>query len=150
MKQYKTYLGSAVLWMFWFGSQALAQPGPTMTPAEVAAGNRENQRKMNLASAREDRALTHNEPQGTSTPPISLWLSRHWARTYAVNPSQPVALVLQSSSDTMINANQIKPHTPIVCSENGQFGIVDHMEGADTIKVTKDKHGQHHYSHSRG
>ena len=45
----------------------------------------------------------------------------------------------------MINANQIKPNTPIVCSENGQFGVVDHMEGADTIKVTKDKQGQHHY-----
>ena len=45
----------------------------------------------------------------------------------------------------MINANQIKPNTPVVCSNNGQFGVVDHMEGADTIKLNKDSHGQHHY-----
>ena len=45
----------------------------------------------------------------------------------------------------MLNANQIKPNTPVVCSQNGQFGIVDHMEGADSIKLKKDAHGQHHY-----
>jgi hypothetical protein len=46
---------------------------------------------------------------------------------------------------SMLNANQIKPNTPVVCSQNGQFGIVDHMEGADSIKLKKDAHGQHHY-----
>jgi hypothetical protein len=45
----------------------------------------------------------------------------------------------------MINASQIKPNTPVVCSENGQFAIVDHMEGKDTIKLNKDAKGQHHY-----
>ncbi len=45
----------------------------------------------------------------------------------------------------MLNANQIKPNTPVVCSQDGQFGIVDHMEGADSIKLKKDAHGQHHY-----
>jgi hypothetical protein len=45
----------------------------------------------------------------------------------------------------MINANQIKPHTPVVCSNNGQFAVVDHMEGPDTIKLAKDDKGQHHY-----
>lgn len=45
----------------------------------------------------------------------------------------------------MINASQIKPHTPVVCSNNGQFAVVDHMEGADTIKLAKDDKGQHHY-----
>jgi hypothetical protein len=45
----------------------------------------------------------------------------------------------------MIDAKQIKPHTPVVCSNNGQFGVVDHMEGADTIKLAKDDKGQHHY-----
>lgn len=45
----------------------------------------------------------------------------------------------------MINVSQIKPNTPVVCSENGQFGIVDHMEGKDTIKLNKDAKGQHHY-----
>ena len=39
----------------------------------------------------------------------------------------------------------IKPHMAVVCSENGQFATVDHLEGTDTIKLTKDKTGQHHY-----
>ncbi len=45
----------------------------------------------------------------------------------------------------MTNANQIKPNSPVVCSNNGQFAIVDHMEGTDTIKLKKDAKGQHHY-----
>ncbi|MBT9096503.1 DUF2171 domain-containing protein [Methylovulum psychrotolerans] len=45
----------------------------------------------------------------------------------------------------MMNAAQIKPDMPVVCSQNGQFAVVDHMEGASTIKLTKDKTGQHHY-----
>ena len=39
----------------------------------------------------------------------------------------------------------IKPHMPVVCSENGQFAVVDHIEGTDLIKLTKDARGQHHY-----
>lgn len=45
----------------------------------------------------------------------------------------------------MIQASQIKPHMPVVCSNNGQFAVVDHMEGKDTIKLQKDKSGEHHY-----
>lgn len=45
----------------------------------------------------------------------------------------------------MVTADQIKPHVPVVCSENGQFAVVDHMEGKDTIKLQKDKSGKHHY-----
>ncbi len=45
----------------------------------------------------------------------------------------------------MINASQIKPNTPVVCSNNRQLAIVDHMEGTETIKLTKDDKGQHHY-----
>jgi hypothetical protein len=45
----------------------------------------------------------------------------------------------------MINANQIKPDMPVVCSQDGQFAVVDHMEGSITIKLKKDKSGQHHY-----
>ena len=45
----------------------------------------------------------------------------------------------------MINASQIKPNTPVVCSNNRQFAVVDHMEGTDTIKLNKDDKGQHHY-----
>ena len=45
----------------------------------------------------------------------------------------------------MIQATDIKPHTPVVCSENGQFAVVDHMDGQDTIKLAKDESGKHHY-----
>jgi hypothetical protein len=45
----------------------------------------------------------------------------------------------------MINSDQIKPEMPVVCSEDGQFAVVDHMVGTDTIKLNKDKTGQHHY-----
>lgn len=45
----------------------------------------------------------------------------------------------------MINKNEIMPDAPVVCSMNGQFAIVDHMESDDTIKLKKDKQGVHHY-----
>lgn len=45
----------------------------------------------------------------------------------------------------MINANEIKPEAPVVCSKDGQFATVDHMEGKEIIKLKKDKQGQHHY-----
>lgn len=45
----------------------------------------------------------------------------------------------------MIAESRIRPDMPVVCSENGQFAVVDHMEGNDTIKLKKDDSGQHHY-----
>lgn len=45
----------------------------------------------------------------------------------------------------MINADQIKPEMPVVCSNDGQFAVVDHMEGKDSIKLKKDKSGTHHF-----
>ena len=45
----------------------------------------------------------------------------------------------------MITANQIKPNMPVVCSNNGQFAVVDHMEGDDWIKLKKDQSGTHHF-----
>lgn len=48
----------------------------------------------------------------------------------------------------MINAQQIqqiKPEMPVVCSEDGQFAVVDHIDGHDSIKLKKDKHGKHHF-----
>jgi hypothetical protein len=45
----------------------------------------------------------------------------------------------------MVQASQIKPNARVVCSKDGQFGIVDHMEGVATIKLTRDTKGQHHY-----
>ena len=45
----------------------------------------------------------------------------------------------------MINANQIKPGTPVVGSNGPQFAIVDHVEGTNNIKLRKDDRGDHHY-----
>jgi hypothetical protein len=45
----------------------------------------------------------------------------------------------------VISNRQIKPELPVVCSNDGQFAVVDHMEGSDIIKLKKDKTGQHHY-----
>ncbi|HEX4416441.1 MAG TPA: DUF2171 domain-containing protein [Kofleriaceae bacterium] len=47
--------------------------------------------------------------------------------------------------DSQTAKGLIKPHMPVVCSENGQFAVVDHLEGRDFIKLAKDKAGQHHY-----
>ena len=45
----------------------------------------------------------------------------------------------------MINTNTIKPEMPVVCSQDGQFATVDHLEGSNSIKLNKDESGQHHY-----
>lgn len=39
----------------------------------------------------------------------------------------------------------IKPHMPVVGSNDGEFATVDHLEGSDAIKLTRDESGQHHY-----
>ncbi len=44
-----------------------------------------------------------------------------------------------------INANEIRPDMSVVCTQNGEFAQVDHMEGGNTIKLKKDKTGQHHF-----
>ena len=45
----------------------------------------------------------------------------------------------------MINIKTIKPEMPVVCSNDGQFAVVDHMEGKDSIKLKKDDQGKHHF-----
>ncbi len=45
----------------------------------------------------------------------------------------------------MINAQEIKTGMPVVCSENGQFAVVDHMDGKESIKLKKDEMGKHHF-----
>jgi len=45
----------------------------------------------------------------------------------------------------MINAQEIKAGMPVVCSENGQFAVVDHMDGKESIKLKKDEMGKHHF-----
>lgn len=44
----------------------------------------------------------------------------------------------------MAHHNEIREHMPVVCSNNKQFGTVDHVDG-DSIKLTKDQSGQHHW-----
>lgn len=44
-----------------------------------------------------------------------------------------------------MQSNQIQPDMPVVCSQDGQFAEVDHMEGEDTIKLKRDDEGNHHY-----
>ena len=39
---------------------------------------------------------------------------------------------------------KIKEHMSVICSEGGPFGTVDGVEG-NTIKLTKDDQGQHHW-----
>jgi len=45
----------------------------------------------------------------------------------------------------MVTTSQIKEHMPVVCSEGGQFASVDHLDKGNTIKLTKDDNGQHHW-----
>ena len=35
----------------------------------------------------------------------------------------------------MINVQQIKPDMPVVCSQDGQFAVVDHMEGGQYKEI---------------
>jgi hypothetical protein len=49
-------------------------------------------------------------------------------------------------SESVDKARQIREHMPVVCSNNKQFGTVDHVEG-NYIKLTKNSapDGQHHW-----
>ena len=48
----------------------------------------------------------------------------------------------------MVDAAQIKEHAEIVGSDGGHVGTVDHMDGTDTIKLTRKDPaagGEHHH-----
>jgi len=45
----------------------------------------------------------------------------------------------------MVDTSQIREHMPVVCSDGGQFATVDHMDENNSIKLTKDDSGQHHW-----
>lgn len=47
--------------------------------------------------------------------------------------------------DSLTAQDLILPHMPVVDSENGAFATVDHVEGRDLIKLTRDATGKHHY-----
>ena len=44
-----------------------------------------------------------------------------------------------------MDTTKIKDHMPVVCSDNEQFAVVDHLDVGNTIKLTKDDQGQHHW-----
>ncbi|HWV23625.1 MAG TPA: DUF2171 domain-containing protein [Thermomicrobiales bacterium] len=41
--------------------------------------------------------------------------------------------------------NRIQDHMPVVCSNGGQFATVDHLDRDNTIKLTRDENGNHHW-----
>lgn len=43
-----------------------------------------------------------------------------------------------------MSTQNIREHMPVVCSDGGQFGTVDGVEGS-SIKLTKDDQGRHHW-----
>ena len=45
----------------------------------------------------------------------------------------------------MIHANQIKPHVPVVGSNNTQLALVDRLVGRANIRLAKDSKGIHHF-----
>ncbi len=45
----------------------------------------------------------------------------------------------------MTDPQKITPDMPVVCSEDGQFAVVDRLEGTDTIKLKKYSSGKHHF-----
>ncbi len=45
----------------------------------------------------------------------------------------------------MVSPSEIREHMPVVCSDGGQFATVDHLDANNTIKLTKDDQGQHHW-----
>ena len=49
------------------------------------------------------------------------------------------------SAMSMVDTAEIKEHMPVICSAGGQFATVDHLDKGNTIKLTKDEQGQHHW-----
>ena len=45
----------------------------------------------------------------------------------------------------MVAAIQIKDHMSVVDSTGTEIATVDHMDGVDSIKLTKDESGRHHW-----
>jgi hypothetical protein len=41
--------------------------------------------------------------------------------------------------------NKVLSEMSVVCSEGAKFATVDHLESNNSIKLKKDKLGQHHY-----
>lgn len=44
-----------------------------------------------------------------------------------------------------MDTSQIKPHMPVACSLEQEFATVDHLDTGNTIKLTRDEEGNHHW-----
>jgi len=44
-----------------------------------------------------------------------------------------------------MDVDQIKPHMPVACSMESEFATVDHLDAGETIKLTRDEEGNHHW-----
>jgi hypothetical protein len=73
-----------------------------------------------------ESAQFHTEPAGAHTAPPA---DATWSSERAV---------------TNLKA-RIEPHMPIICSDQEQLGVVDHLDQGNSIKLTKDQAGQHHW-----
>jgi hypothetical protein len=43
-----------------------------------------------------------------------------------------------------LNINDIKKHADVIASCGTKLGTVDHLEGENQLKLTRDESGQHH------
>lgn len=42
-------------------------------------------------------------------------------------------------------AKQIQEHMPVICTDGTQLGSVDHLDGENSIKLTRDAEDNHHW-----
>lgn len=42
-------------------------------------------------------------------------------------------------------AKEIKEHMPVVANDGVQIGSVDHLDGENSVKLTRDESGSHHW-----
>lgn len=42
-------------------------------------------------------------------------------------------------------ANEITEHMPVIANDGTQVGTVDHLDGENMIKLTRDEEGNHHW-----
>lgn len=43
------------------------------------------------------------------------------------------------------HAQLIKEHMPVVGTDGSELGLVDHLDGENSIKLTRDEQGKHHW-----
>lgn len=42
-------------------------------------------------------------------------------------------------------SKHIKEHMPVVGTDGSELGLVDHLDGENSIKLTRDENGNHHW-----